>query len=171
MTNVIRWSVTLPLLAILAGCSGLSVFKDNDKAPQASTQLEPAPELSARRPTTPAEQPPRPSLAPEANLNEPEPSVSVMPAAKVRAAVAGKTFRWVGPNNSGTTIFAQDGKTLIEVDGRGTTSGKWVARDGQLCESINPGGTIKPEGSAMKCNPFSGGNGNYKVGAATFKPS
>jgi hypothetical protein len=150
--------VVMALSVTLAGCTSMSVFKENE----ASAPVD-KPDLAQRQA--------KPSLAPEADLDSVEPTQATgLAAAKIRSAVAGKSFRWQGPNNSGTTLFAQDGNSLIEVDGKGTTQGKWVARDGQLCESVNPG-PILPKGSPLKCNTFSGTNGRYKVGAATFTPS
>jgi hypothetical protein len=150
--------VLIALSMALAGCTSMSVFKENE----ASVPVE-KPGLAQRQGKT--------SLAPEPDFAPTEPTQSAaIPAARIRSTVAGKSFRWQGPNNSGTTLFAQDGNSLIEVDGKGTTQGKWVARDGQLCESVNPG-PILPKGSPLKCNPFSGSNGRYKVGPATLTPS
>jgi len=53
------------------------------------------------------------------------------------------------------------------VTGKGTTQGKWEARDGQLCESFSPAPFL-PQGVPMTCQPFTGTAGNYMVGQATF---
>jgi hypothetical protein len=153
----LRSTSVVMLAFVLAGCTSMSVFKENE-----ATAPAPKPGLA---------QAPKKALAPEPDLAVVEPvQPTGLPASKIRSSVAGKSFRWVGPNNSGTTLFAQDGNSLIEVDGKGTTQGKWVARDGQLCESVNPG-KVLPEGSPLKCRPFSGSNGNYKVGPVTFTQS
>jgi hypothetical protein len=157
MTGFKSFFVVTALSMALAGCTSMSVFKESEA---------PAP---VQKPSM--AQNARPSLAPEPGLAPEAPSQQAgIPAATIRQAIAGKSFRWRGPNNSGTTLFAQDGNSLIEVDGKGTTQGKWVARDGQLCESVNPG-PILPKGSPLKCNPFSGTNGKYRVGPATLTPS
>jgi hypothetical protein len=52
--------------------------------------------------------------------------------------LAGSSWRFKGPNNTGTTLYAEDGTSLVEVDGKGTTKGKWMTKDGQLCESFDP---------------------------------
>jgi hypothetical protein len=103
--------------------------------------------------------------------NVPPPSGPIQPvgfsAAQIRSIMSGKSWRWSSPRNSGTTIYAADGTTLVEVDGKGTTTGTWSAQDGQLCESFAPAAFI-PQGIPMKCQPFSGSGGIYKVGQATF---
>lgn len=91
----------------------------------------------------------------------------VMPAAEIRNILAGKSWRFQGPNNTGTTLYAEDGTSLVEVDGKGTTRGRWETKDGQLCESFDPAPFL-PGGVPMSCYPFSGGNGTYQAGKATF---
>lgn len=93
-----------------------------------------------------------------------------MSAGEIRQALAGKNWRWQGPNNSGMTIFAADGTSLVEVNGKGTTTGKWEARDGQLCESFAPAPFL-PGGVPLSCKSFSGSGSNFRVGEATFSPA
>jgi hypothetical protein len=88
-------------------------------------------------------------------------------AAQIKQLLIGKSWRWKGPNNSGVTLYAADGSSLVEVTGKGTTGGKWEAKDGQLCESFSPAPFL-PQGVPMSCQPFTGTNGNYMVGQATF---
>lgn len=92
-----------------------------------------------------------------------------MSAAEIRTALAGKSWKFQGPNNTGTTLYAQDGSSLVEVDGKGTTRGKWMTKDGQLCESFDPAPFL-PGGVPMSCYPFSRGAapGTYQAGKATF---
>lgn len=97
--------------------------------------------------------------------SSPEPSV--LPASEIHNILAGKSWRFQGPNNTGTTLYAEDGTSLVEVDGKGTTRGKWQTKDGQLCESFDPAPFL-PGGVPMSCYPFSGSGGNYKAGKATF---
>jgi hypothetical protein len=100
-----------------------------------------------------------------------EPIAPVAPVglsqSQIKKAIAGKSWRWKGPNNSGVTLYANDGTSLVEVDGKGTTKGKWLAKDGQLCESFSPAPFL-PGGVPMSCAPINGGNGNYTVGKARF---
>jgi hypothetical protein len=88
-------------------------------------------------------------------------------AAQIKSILAGKSWRWASPKNSGVTLYANDGTTLVEVDGKGTTTGTWRAQDGQLCESYAPAAFL-PQGLPMTCQPFSGSGGTYSVGKATF---
>lgn len=92
-----------------------------------------------------------------------------MSAAEIRSVLAGKSWRFRGPNNTGTTLYAEDGSSLVEVDGKGTTKGKWMTKDGQLCESFDPAAFL-PGGVPMSCYPFSKGSapGSYQAGKATF---
>lgn len=92
---------------------------------------------------------------------------SAMTAAEIKSVLSGKSWRWQGPNNSGVTLYASDGTSLVEVTGKGTTTGKWLVKDGQLCESFAPAPFL-PGGVPMTCQPFAGSNNVYKVGAATF---
>lgn len=140
----------------LAGCTNMNVFKDSPTAPAPSAQI-----------TTP---PPQKPLSPSIATQAPQSTKVTMSAAQISKIIAGKSFNWKGPNNSGSTLFAQDGSSLIEVNGKGTTGGKWTARDGQLCESVSPG-AILPNGSPLKCNAFSGSRGRYNVGPVIFTAS
>lgn len=92
---------------------------------------------------------------------------SGMSASQIKSILSDKSWRWQGPNNSGVTLYASDGTSLVEVSGKGTTTGKWLVKDGQLCESFAPAPFL-PGGVAMTCQPFSGSNNVYQVGAATF---
>lgn len=88
---------------------------------------------------------------------------------EIRTILAGKSWRFQGPNNTGTTLYAEDGSSLVEVDGKGTTKGKWMTKDGQLCESFDPAAFL-PGGVPMSCYPFSRGSApnTYQAGKATF---
>lgn len=92
-----------------------------------------------------------------------------MSATEIRTILAGKSWRFQGPNNTGTTLYAADGSSLVEVDGKGTTKGRWTTKDGQLCESFDPAAFL-PGGVPMSCYPFSKGSapGSYQAGKATF---
>jgi hypothetical protein len=88
-------------------------------------------------------------------------------AADISNILAGKSWRWSGPNNSGVTLYASDGTSLVEVTGKGTTTGTWSAKDGQLCESFAPAPFL-PKGVPMNCQPMTGSGNVYQVGQATF---
>jgi hypothetical protein len=93
-----------------------------------------------------------------------------MTAAEIRSTLAGKSWRFKGPNNTGTTLYANDGSSLVEVDGKGKTKGKWMTKDGQLCESFDPSPPWLPGGVPMSCYPFSRGAtpNTYQAGKAVF---
>lgn len=95
------------------------------------------------------------------------PQPTMMTAPQIQSILQGKSWRFVGPNNTGTTLYAADGTSLVEVDGKGKTKGHWKTQDGQLCESFDPAPFL-PGGVPMSCYPFSGANGVYKAGKATF---
>ena len=96
-----------------------------------------------------------------------------MTAAEIRSTLAGKSWRWKGPNNTGTTLYANDGSSLVEVDGKGKTKGKWMTKDGQLCESFDPSPPWLPGGVPMSCYPFARGvsPNTYQAGKAVFSPA
>ena len=130
--------------AVLSGCTSMNVFKDT---PEASM---PAPEKD---------------LA----AMEPEPAMPAkgLTALQIRKTLSGKSWKWTSPKNNGVTLYADDGSSLIEVTGKGTTTGKWIAKDGELCESISPAPFI-PKGNPMTCLPMSGSGSAYNVGKARF---
>ena len=142
MGSMIKTVSFIALAAALAGCANMGVFKDSP-----SSQANDAAALAA---STPQQVQP-----------------AAVPAAQIKTLLTGKSWRWVGPKNSGVTLYAADGTSLVEVTGKGTTGGKWSARDGQLCESFNPAPFI-PQGVPNTCQPFSNAGGKYTVGQATF---
>jgi hypothetical protein len=87
--------------------------------------------------------------------------------ADIQNILTGKSWRWSGPNNSGVTLYASDGTSLVEVTGKGTTTGTWSAKDGQLCEAFAPAPFL-PKGVALNCQPMTGSGNVYQVGQATF---
>jgi len=87
--------------------------------------------------------------------------------ADINNILSGKSWRWSGPNNSGVTLYASDGTSLVEVTGKGTTTGTWSAQDGQLCEAFAPAPFL-PKGVALNCQPITGSGNVYQVGQATF---
>jgi hypothetical protein len=95
------------------------------------------------------------------------PQPTGLSAADIRNILSGKSWRWSGPNNSGVTLYASDGTSLVEVTGKGTTTGTWSAEDGQLCESFAPAPFL-PKGIARNCKPITGSGNVYQVGEATF---
>ena len=96
-------------------------------------------------------------------------SPQAMSSSEIRSTLSGKSWRFKGPNNTGTTLYADDGTSLVEVDGKGTTKGKWMTKDGQLCESFDPAPWL-PGGVPMSCYPFARGGspGSYQAGKAVF---
>lgn len=140
MGSMIKTVSLLAMAAALAGCANMGVFKDS-ASPQ-SADLAPMPDQMAATPAS-------------------------VPAGQIKTLLTGKSWRWVGPKNSGVTLYAADGTSLVEVTGKGTTGGKWSAKDGQLCESFNPAPFI-PQGVPNTCQPFTGVGGKYTVGQASF---
>jgi Protein of unknown function (DUF995) len=135
----------LAAASALSACASMNVFKDS---------------------TAPAQN----TLAPpDANAMSVDPSMpTTVSAAQIKSLLTGKSWAWTGPKNSGVTLYASDGTSLVQVNGKGTTNGKWLAKDGQLCESFSPASFI-PQGVPMACQTFSGTAGNYRVGQASFK--
>jgi hypothetical protein len=92
---------------------------------------------------------------------------AMMSAAEIRSVLSGRSWHFQGPNNSGTTLYAADGTSLVEVNGKGTTKGTWTTKDGQLCEAFAPAAFL-PNGVPMTCYPFSGSGNTYQAGKAVF---
>ncbi|MDE2446789.1 MAG: DUF995 domain-containing protein [Alphaproteobacteria bacterium] len=130
----------------LSACTGMNVFKDSS-----SPSAMPAP--------------PAPAIAPEPITPM---APTALSSAQIKSLLSGKSWAWTGPKNSGVTLYASDGTSLVQVNGKGTTSGKWQTKDGQLCESFSPA-SFMPQGLPMNCQSFSGTSGNYRVGQASFK--
>ncbi len=136
---------TLLMLAAasaLSACASMNVFKDSNSPSNAI----PAPDAVVEAPIEP----------------------TATSASQIKSLLSGKSWAWTGPKRSGVTLYASDGTSLVQVNGQGTTSGKWMAKDGQLCESFSPAKFI-PQGVPMTCQAFTGAAGTYKVGQATFK--
>jgi len=143
MMNLFKYVSLAALVGMLSGCAGMSVFKDSNSDTNAAL--------------------PQPAPITTAPVNG-----GTLTSAQIKTLLAGKSWRWKGPKNSGVTLYASDGTSLVEVTGKGTTQGKWEAHDGQLCESFAPNPTFLPQGVPMTCQPFSGSGGMYTAGQATF---
>jgi hypothetical protein len=142
MTMQMKSTTSLVLAALaLSACSDMNLFKDSP--------------------------PPEPTPPPVASVPAPAVPAGKLSATQIKSALSGKSWKWAGPNNSGVTLYANDGSSLVEVTGKGTTTGKWVAKDGQLCESFAPAPFL-PKGVPLTCQPMTGGGGAYKVGSTTF---
>ena len=101
------------------------------------------------------------------NFGPPAAAPTGLSQADINNILSGKSWRWSGPNNSGVTLYASDGTSLVEVTGKGTTTGTWSAKDGQLCEAFAPAPFL-PKGVAYNCQPITGSGNVYQVGQATF---
>ncbi|MDE2385425.1 MAG: hypothetical protein KGO53_12485 [Alphaproteobacteria bacterium] len=141
MNKTLKFGGLLAAAMALNACASMNVFKDSG-----TDQAAVAPPVTA--PATPG-------------------VPGVLSAAQIKTLLTGKSWRWKGPKNAGVTLYASDGTSLVEVTGKGTTQGKWEAKDGQLCESFSPAPFL-PQGVPMTCQPFTGSAGNYMVGQATF---
>src|ERR1700712_5668677 len=111
MRMISKFAGLVAVAMALDGCASMNVFKDSN-----SEQA---------------------SIAPPAANIAPAPG-SALSAVQIKSLLTGKSWRWKSPKNGGVTLYASDGTSLVEVTGKGTTQGKWVAKDGQLCESFAP---------------------------------
>jgi hypothetical protein len=154
MTMMIKTLASLTLTAaLLAGCTSMNVFKDDSSAaPPMEKDLAPE--------------------EPEMALNDASAKSTGLRSTEIKNALSGKSWKWVatppnGPPINGVTLYANDGSSLVEISGKGTTTGKWLAKDGQLCESMAPAPFL-PKGKDTFCNPMSRKGSGYQVGAAVF---
>jgi Protein of unknown function (DUF995) len=147
MTMMLKTLTSLSLAAfVLAGCTSMNIFKDDNQAASVSNDLPPEEPMQ---------------LAP------PDATASGLRAGQISKILSGKSWKWTAPKNSGVTLYANDGSSLIEVTGKGTTTGKWLAKDGQLCEKIEAAPFL-PGGQPMQCRTFTGNGNNFNVGQARF---
>jgi hypothetical protein len=151
--NQLKLPLVIAVGLTLTGCTSMNVFKDSPSNADKSIASG------------------EPDLAPEEPIGE-EPmekpaANGTLTAAEIRKALSGKSWKWTSSSFNGVTLYADDGSSLIEVTGKGTTTGKWQAKDGQLCESVAPAPFL-PKGQDMQCRPMTGSGNTYKVGKATF---
>jgi hypothetical protein len=150
MTMTLKSFITLTFAALLlTGCTSMNVFKDNPEPP-------PVADLEPEEPIV--EQPLKSTTRGSQGLS----------AAQINKALSGKSWKWNSDKNSGVTLYANDGSSLVEVTGKGTTTGKWRTKDGFLCEKFEPAPFL-PKGVPETCQPITGGGNTYQVGAATFR--
>jgi hypothetical protein len=148
MTMTLKTFASIAITGLLlSGCTSMNLFKDNPEPPPAADLAPEEPDAVQR------------SLEPSDSKG--------LSAAQINKALSGKSWKWKGPNNAGVTLFANDGSSLVEVTGKGTTTGKWLAKDGQLCEKFEPAPFL-PKGVPMTCQPITGSGNTYRVGQATF---
>jgi hypothetical protein len=102
----------------------------------------------------------------EPSFTENQPAA--LSAVEIRKAISGKSWRWSSAKNSGVTLYASDGTSLVQVDGKGNTTGKWSAKDGYLCESFAPAPFLPPGGLPLSCKPITGSGNSFRVGEADF---
>jgi hypothetical protein len=144
MLKSMKFVALLGMALSLNACASMNVFKDS-ASDQAVNAAPIAPPIAAPAPVVP----------------------TTLSAAQIKTLLTGKSWRWKSAKNSGVTLYASDGTSLVEVTGKGTTQGRWVARNGQLCESFSPAPFI-PQGMSLMCQPFTGSGGSYMNGPATF---
>jgi Protein of unknown function (DUF995) len=143
MLKSMKLVALLGLALSLDACASMNVFKDS--ASDQAANVAPLPPVDA----------PPPVVA------------TTLSAGQIKTLLTGKSWRWKSAKNSGVTLYASDGTSLVEVTGKGTTQGKWVAKNGQLCESFSPAPFL-PQGMSLMCQPFTGSGGSYMNGPATF---
>jgi Protein of unknown function (DUF995) len=147
MLKSMKFLALIGLALSLEACASMNVFKDS--ASDTAVNAAPAPLP-----------PPVIDVAPVVP--------TTLSSGQIKSLLTGKSWRWKSPKNSGVTLYASDGTSLVEVTGKGTTQGKWKANNGQLCESFAPAPFL-PQGVPMTCQSFTGSAGNYMNGAATFR--
>jgi hypothetical protein len=146
---------TLSILAFaatfLSGCSSMNVFKDDASTPPPSVDLAP-------------EEPP---------MVESPQKIGGVPASQISKKIAGKSWKWSSPNYSGVTLYANDGSSLIELKSKGaltpvTTTGRWDAQSGELCESVKAAPPVLVKNVERVCKPFANNGSGFTVGSAKF---
>lgn len=153
MIMTIKTLATLATAAILlSGCTNMNVFKDDNPAP--STAMN----------DLPPEEPP---------MMESQQRRGGVPASQISQKISGKSWKWSSKNYSGVTLYANDGSSLIELKGKGaltpvTTTGRWRAANGELCESVKAAPPVLTSDVKEACKPFSNTGSGFMVGSANF---
>lgn len=150
--TAMKLTICLAFSLALTGCTSMKIFKDSPSASEKSLADE-EPEVAMRTPD--------PDNMSSKSAN------GTLSASQIRKALSGKSWKWNGAKTNGVTLFADDGSSLIEFEGLGTTTGKWKAKDGELCESV-AAAPFLPKGQEELCRPMSGSGNKYQVGPATF---
>ena len=154
-TPMIMTMKTLSTLAVaailLSGCASMNVFKDDTSPVPPSADLAP-------------EEPP---------LIQSQVALAGTPASQISKKIAGKSWKWSSPNYSGVTLYANDGSSLIELKDKSsrapvTTTGRWRAENGKLCESIKAAPPILTTKVDEVCKPFTNNGNAFTVGKANF---
>jgi hypothetical protein len=152
MTMTMKTLSTLAFAAtLLAGCSSMNVFKDDASAPPPANDLAP-------------EEPP---------MAESQQNIGGESASQISKKISGKSWKWSSKNYSGVTLYANDGSSLIELKGKGslapvTTTGRWRAANGELCESVKAAPPVLPSDVKEACKPYTSTGSGFMVGSATF---
>jgi hypothetical protein len=92
---------------------------------------------------------------------------ATMGASEISSALGGKTFAYEGGGMKGTIIYAADGTSLYTEDGKGNGTGRWSAKDGQLCQSFDPTSFL-PNGRPESCASFARSGTGYAAGPVTL---
>lgn len=136
---------------LMTGCTSMNVFKDDATS-----------------------QPPVADLPPEEPMVQNQaPVAGGATSDQISKKISGKSWKWNSPNYSGVTLYANDGSSLIELKGKGalapvTTTGRWQAKNGQLCESVKAAPPVLTKDVGLTCKPFANAGTGFNVGKANF---
>jgi hypothetical protein len=103
----------------------------------------------------------------DSNVSMMDSGPATMGASEISSALGGKTFAYDGAGTKGTIIYAADGTSLYTEDGKGNGTGRWAAKDGQLCQSFDPT-TFLPNGRSETCTNFARSGMGYAAGPVTL---
>jgi len=85
--------------------------------------------------------------------------IRLLAADEIRSTISGKTFQYTRASGTGLVTFNADGTSSVQDDVKGSGSGTWQAKDGELCETLD---------GQSQCGPFKSTGDAYFAGKTRF---
>jgi hypothetical protein len=85
--------------------------------------------------------------------------IRLLAADEIRSTVSGKTFQYTRAGGTGLITFNADGTSSVQDDAKGSGSGTWQAKEGELCETLD---------GQSQCGPFKSTGDAYFAGKTRF---
>lgn len=87
--------------------------------------------------------------------------IRVLNAAEIKSTLGGRTWQYTRGDSTGLITFNVDGTSAYQDDTKGSGTGAWQAKDGELCESFD-------KAPALQCGQFKSTGDAYFSGKSRF---
>lgn len=87
--------------------------------------------------------------------------IRVLKAEEIKSTLGGRTWQYTRGDGTGLITFNSDGTSAYQDDTKGTGTGAWSVRDGELCESFD-------RAPALQCGEFKSTGDAYFSGKSRF---